>query len=222
MRPRKRRLMRSAPSARFYKPRGVSMRELNVVTLKDEEWEAIKLADYQGMEQEGAARLMGVSRPTFSRVLSSARKAVAKALAEGAALEIGGGDFRLLEDEDNEKQTTTPEEGIMKIAFSTTGSDMSSPIEERFGRCPRFLIYDLETKTFDTVENESRNDAGGAGTKAAETVFGAGAKAVITGDCGPKAQAALRSAGIKIYQVKSGSVQEALDLFTAGRLPETD
>ena len=104
MRPRKRRLMRSCPTARFYKPQGIPMRELKTVTLKDEEWEAIKLADYKGMQQEEAAQMMGVSRPTFSRVLSSARKAVAKALAEGAALEIGGGDFQIIAEKTEHQQ----------------------------------------------------------------------------------------------------------------------
>jgi Predicted DNA-binding proteins len=94
MRPRKSRLVRSSPSARFYKPRGVPLCELQIVALKDEEWEAIRLADYERHDQETAAQQMGISRPTFSRVLASARAAVAKALAEGAALQIGGGDFQ--------------------------------------------------------------------------------------------------------------------------------
>jgi predicted DNA-binding protein (UPF0251 family) len=67
------------------------MMELQIVVLKDEEWEAIRLADYQGMEQEEAAKSMGISRPTFSRMLTAARRAVATALAEGTALRIGGG-----------------------------------------------------------------------------------------------------------------------------------
>jgi predicted DNA-binding protein (UPF0251 family) len=85
--------------SRFYKPRGIPMVDLEIVSLKDEEWEAILLADHEGLEQEEAAKLMGVSRPTFSRVLASARKAVAKALAEGSALRIGGGDFRMAPEE---------------------------------------------------------------------------------------------------------------------------
>jgi len=96
MRPRKCRLVRSSPLARFYKPRGIPLCDLQVVKLKDEEWEAIQLADHKGLEQEEAAKMMGISRPTFSRVLSSARKAVAKALTEGSALEIDGGDFQVL------------------------------------------------------------------------------------------------------------------------------
>jgi uncharacterized protein len=95
MRPRKCRIVQASPAARFFKPRGIPMCALEVVALKDEEWEAIRLADYEKLDQATAARQMGVSRPTFSRVLASARTAVAKALAEGSALAIGGGDFLL-------------------------------------------------------------------------------------------------------------------------------
>jgi predicted DNA-binding protein (UPF0251 family) len=94
MRPRKSRIVRSSPSARFFKPRGTPLCELQIVALKDEEWEAIRLIDYEGLDQQTAAAQMGVSRPTFTRVLAAARAAVAKALAEGAALKIGGGDFQ--------------------------------------------------------------------------------------------------------------------------------
>jgi uncharacterized protein len=90
MRPRKCRITRYSPLSRFYKPRGIPMMELQIVALKDEEWEAILLTDYKGLEQEEAAKSMGISRPTFSRMLTAARRAVAKALAEGSALRIGG------------------------------------------------------------------------------------------------------------------------------------
>lgn len=94
MRPRKSRIVRSSPSARFFKPRGIPLCDLKIVALKDEEWEAVRLVDYERLDQETAAKQMGVSRPTFTRVLAAARAAVAKALAEGAALKIGGGDFK--------------------------------------------------------------------------------------------------------------------------------
>lgn len=97
MRPRKCRLVRSSPMARFFKPRGIPLCDLDVVKLKDEEYEALHLSDYKNMEQIDAAKLMGISRPTFSRILSSARKAIAKAIIEGGALEIEGGDFERIE-----------------------------------------------------------------------------------------------------------------------------
>lgn len=90
MRPKKCRFVSGNPTVRFFKPRAVPLTELEIVTLKDEEWEAIRLIDYERLDQETAAKQMGISRPTFSRVLASARAAVAKALAEGCALAIGG------------------------------------------------------------------------------------------------------------------------------------
>lgn len=96
MRPKKHRLVRNSPAVRFFKPRAIPLCELAIVTLKDEEWEAIVLSDHNELNHAEAAKNMGISRPTFSRVLASARAIVAKALAEGCALKIGGGDFRLL------------------------------------------------------------------------------------------------------------------------------
>jgi len=86
--------VRLDPSARFYKPQGVPLRDLAIVTLKHEELEALSLADVQRLEHAAAAASMNVSRPTFSRILAQARQAVATALVSGAALRIGGGDFR--------------------------------------------------------------------------------------------------------------------------------
>jgi predicted DNA-binding protein (UPF0251 family) len=74
------------------------MRQLRVVTIKDEELEALSLADAQGLDQESAAALMNISRSTFSRILAEARKSVATALVEGAALKIEGGDFHHIAD----------------------------------------------------------------------------------------------------------------------------
>ncbi len=211
--------MRSGPSARFYKPRGIPLRELETVTLKDEEWEAIKLADYRDMAHEDAAVQMGVSRPTFSRVLRSARKAVAKALAEGTALEIGGGDFHLIDESQNQNQNNFREEN-MKIVFTTGGDNLSAPMEEKFGRCPNFLVYDTGSGQVSVIENASCGASGGAGIKAAEAVYKSGAKAVITGECGPKAANALKQAGIKIYCAGGVSLREALEQFLAGELQE--
>jgi uncharacterized protein len=107
-RPRKCRHIRINPSVRFYKPQGVPLRQLRIVAIKDEELEALSLADGKGLDHEAAAALMSISRSTFSRILAQARRSVAIALTEGAALEIGGGDFQLVSEEDGAE--TTPED----------------------------------------------------------------------------------------------------------------
>jgi predicted DNA-binding protein (UPF0251 family) len=94
-RPRKRRLLDRAPQPAIYKPAGVALDRLRRVALLQEELEALRLADLEGLTQEEAARRMGVSRSTFQRVVAQARRQVALALAEGHALQIEGGTFEV-------------------------------------------------------------------------------------------------------------------------------
>lgn len=65
------------------------------VELTVDEWESLRLADALGLEQEEAAARMGVSRSTFQRLLSAARQKVARALAGGWVITVGGGSYRL-------------------------------------------------------------------------------------------------------------------------------
>ena len=193
------------------------MCDMEIVTLKDEEWEAIKLADYKGLNHEEAAELMGISRPTFSRLILSARKAVASALIEGAALEIGGGDFKMVSGE-TYNQTNKSKERQMKIAFSTTGDDLYAAVEPKFGRSPKFLVLDTENDSFEVIDNTSKDAPGGAGIKAAEIVVKAAAEMVITGDCGPKALNALKQSDVKVYSAKDISIKKALEQYRAEQL----
>ena len=111
MRPRKCRRVRSIPIARFYKPQGIPVRQLKIIAILEEELEALRLTDQLGMEQDEAAKLMNVSRSTFSRVLSIARRHVATALVEGAALKIEGGDFQLVSGEEHQPPATELDRG---------------------------------------------------------------------------------------------------------------
>ncbi len=83
------------PQATHFKPAGIPMRMLEEVILSVDEVEAIRLKDLEGLEQEEGADKMGISRPTFQRVLSSARQKVADALLNGKAIRIDGGNFEL-------------------------------------------------------------------------------------------------------------------------------
>jgi predicted DNA-binding protein (UPF0251 family) len=86
------RRVRFTPSVTYYKPAGVRMTELEEVVLLPDELEALRLKDALGMEQDPAAKQMGVSQPTFHRILASARKKVSEALIKGKALRITTGE----------------------------------------------------------------------------------------------------------------------------------
>jgi len=90
-RPHKLRRIGSAPEATVFKPAGIRARELSWVTMTEDEYEAIRLVDRDGLQQEEVAELMGVSRPTVSRILARGRKKLAEMLATASALLIEGG-----------------------------------------------------------------------------------------------------------------------------------
>ena len=81
------------PMMEGFKPFGIPMRELESVVLLFEEYEAIRLADYENLTQEEAAQKMNISRPTFTRLYDKARKSIAKAFMEGKAIIIQGGNY---------------------------------------------------------------------------------------------------------------------------------
>lgn len=109
----------------------------------------------------------------------------------------------------------------MKIAISTSGNDLNAPLDTRFGRAPKFLVYDLDSEAFEVVDNQqSMNAAQGAGIQSAETVVRSGAKGIVTGHCGPKAFRVLTAAGIKVYNTNAPTVAEALEQYRSGKLVE--
>jgi len=107
----------------------------------------------------------------------------------------------------------------MKVVFTTQGKDLNAPMDSRFGRAPKFLVYEVEKKTFEVVDNlQNMNASQGAGIQSAETVARFGADAVVTGHCGPKAFRVLSAAGIRIFNTNAATVAEALEQYLAGRL----
>ena len=90
-RPEKLRRISCVANGRAFKPVGRPAAELEVETLRADELEALRLADLEGLYQEAAAERMGVSRPTFARILDRARSAVARALVEERLLIVGEG-----------------------------------------------------------------------------------------------------------------------------------
>jgi len=109
----------------------------------------------------------------------------------------------------------------MKIVFTTSGDSLNSPLDSRFGRAPKFLVYDPESETFEVIDNQQNlNAAQGAGIQSAETVARLGAKSVVTGHCGPKAFRVLLAAGIKVYTTDAPTVAAALEQYRSGQLTE--
>lgn len=106
----------------------------------------------------------------------------------------------------------------MKIAISSTGPDLESEVDPRFGRCQYFMIVDLNDMSFEAVPNGNLAQGSGVGIQSAKVVADKGAEAVLTGNVGPNAHQVLAAAGLKVVTGVSGPVREAAQQYKNGQL----
>ena len=92
-RPQNKRIIHEPPVFTDFKPKGIRNYKLDEVTLSLDEFEAIRLADYQKLSHEEAAIEMKISRPTFTRLVEKARYAMADFILNGKRLSIAGGNI---------------------------------------------------------------------------------------------------------------------------------
>ena len=104
----------------------------------------------------------------------------------------------------------------MKIAVSSSGRNLDSQVDPRFGRCAYFVIVETDDMSFEAFDNENIALGGGAGIQSAQFVASKGAKAVITGNCGPNAVQTLSVSRIDVFVGNSGTVKEVIEKYTRG------
>lgn len=95
-RPKKPRLISFQPGVTYFKPRAIPLSVLEEVDLTVDELEALRLADFQQLDQRLAAKKMKISQSTFQRILTQARRKTAEALVKGKAIRIEGGDYKMV------------------------------------------------------------------------------------------------------------------------------
>jgi predicted Fe-Mo cluster-binding NifX family protein len=106
----------------------------------------------------------------------------------------------------------------MKVAISSSGPDLSSPVDPRFGRASYLLIVDSDTMAYEAVENPSIAVARRAGMHTAQIIADKGAQAVLTGNIGPSAFDALSATGIEMVMRVRGTVRSAVERYLQGQL----
>lgn len=106
----------------------------------------------------------------------------------------------------------------MKIAITSSGLDLQSQVDPRFGRCAYFILVETDTDEFEAIENSNVQGMGGVGIQSGQIMADRGVKTVLTGSCGPNAFQTLQAAGIKVITGATGTIQEAIDKFKSGEL----
>ncbi|WP_066636117.1 NifB/NifX family molybdenum-iron cluster-binding protein [Desulfolucanica intricata] len=110
----------------------------------------------------------------------------------------------------------------MKIAVSAQGQDLNDPVNQRFGRCEYFVIYDQTNDSIQALANPGGNSSGGAGIKTAQTLANNNVDIVLVGNIGPNAVETLNAANIDIYTGIQGTVKDSLELYKKGKLPKIE
>ncbi len=98
-RPEKPRQICELPLYSMYGPKGKKARDSEKVIMKLDELETIRLLDYEGMNQEEAAKQMNVARTTIQRIYNEARKKIAESIIEGKVIVFEGGEYVLCGDD---------------------------------------------------------------------------------------------------------------------------
>lgn len=106
----------------------------------------------------------------------------------------------------------------MKIAVSASEPDLKGSVDPRFGRSPYFLLIETDTMEFESVENPNLASPSGAGIQSAQLLANKGAKALLTGSCGPNAFKTLEAAGVEVFIGVSGAIKESVHNFSRGQL----
>ncbi len=247
-RPFKCRRVAFLPGVNYFKPAGIPLRFLEEIILTIEEGEALRLKELEELDQAHGAQKMNISRPTFQRVLASARKKTADALLNGKAIRITGGNYETAFQGqqtvcknclDSKNIKCKCEDGTkhMKIAIVT---DDGMTICQHFGRARFYTVVTIEEGK--VVKKEQRPKAGhhAAGmnheshdTQGERHGFDAGAQAshagmmanildcqiVIAGGMGWGAQVSLKQAGIAVHMTDVQNIDEALALYLENKLP---
>ena len=109
----------------------------------------------------------------------------------------------------------------MKIAVSSSVRDLDSQVDPRFGRCAYFVIVETEDMSFEAFDNENIALGGGAGIQSAQFVSSKGARAIITGNCGPNAVQTLSVSKVEVFVGHSGTVRAVIEKYIKGNIKST-
>ncbi len=202
-RPTRDRRIQTVPAYDIFHPAtACPLQALSDVVLSLDEFEALRLADYEGLYQEAAALRMGISRQTFGRIIESARKKVADALVNGKILRVGGGNTVL------EKQ----EGQNMTIAVPT---DTSGFIFPHFGHCELFTLFSVAEGNIVGEHVFSLPGLGGCKSGVASELAKKNVEVLIAQNIGEGAIRQLSSFGIRVIRGLSGQARMAVEAVLA-------
>lgn len=193
-----------------------------VVNLTIDEFECLRLLDYEQLTQEECAIKMNVARTTITSFYQEARYKIMDALVNGKRIVISGGNYELCSDhQDLKGYKCLTENKIIKerkesVKMRIAVTHANGEIFQHFGRCEQFKVYDVEE---DQVVESFIVESNGVGHGALAGVLEIhGVDVLICGGIGNGAINALASCCIKVLAGASGNCDEIVDKFIKNEL----
>ena len=190
--------------------------ELDVVLSLDE-FETIRLIDFDRLTHKECASSMDISRTTVTELYESARFKLSDALVNGKRLLIQGGNYRFCDgNNDCCKWKNAVKEDIEHMLVAVTYDNSTGEIFQHFGHTETFKIYQIENNEIKSSEVLGTNGSGHGAL--AGLLREGGVDVLICGGIGGGAQQALAEAGIKLYGGVAGKADAAVEALIAGKL----
>ncbi|MGN1318195.1 MAG: DUF134 domain-containing protein [Lachnospirales bacterium] len=204
-----------------FKPEGLS--KYDEIILSVDEYEVIRLIDYERKTHLQCAEQMGISRTTVTEIYEKARVKIADCIVNGKALKICGGNYKLCDgsawkycgkkcDRANFNILKRKDNNFMKIAVTYENGN----VFQHFGHTENFKIYNIEDNKVLSSEIVSTNGTGHGALAGFLTEMGV--DTLICGGIGAGAQNALADVGIKLYGGVKGNTDEAVESLLKGSL----
>ena len=222
-RPSRCRRVCTEPVYRGFVPEGEA--SAGAVALTVDEYEVIRLVDYEKRTHEQCATQMAVSRTTVTEIYERARFKIADSIVNGKSLLITGGNYRICRGDREHgcgrncrwaagTAQNIKEKGVFSMRIAVTYEN--GEIFQHFGHTEQMKIYDIENGQ---IAREQVADTTGSGHGAlAGFLSGLQVDVLICGGIGGGAQAALAQAGIKLCGGVTGGADDAVRAYLAGTL----
>lgn len=217
-RPQRCRRVCAEPQFLCFSPEGVEHPE--EIMLSVDEYEVMRLVDYEKKSHKQCAMVMEISRTTVTEIYEKARHKIAECLLQGKKLRISGGNYKICPGRNScfgqpcrkEKILSKKGEHIMRIAVTYENGE----IFQHFGHTEQFKVYDIEDGKI--VSSQIVGSDGLGHGALAGFLENNDIEVLICGGIGGGAQTALSNAGIKLYGGVSGKADAAVQAFLDGKL----
>lgn len=195
----------------------VASKDYQVVEMSVEEYETIRLIDYEKLTQFECSEKMHVARTTIQKIYDDSRFKIADSIINGKFLQIKGGNYLIYQ---KGKPYCRHKERRIKnmiIAIPTNEKNLDAQVSRNLARSSYMMFYNVDTKQTEFKDNEAKSASGGAGITAGQFIIDNNANVLLTPRCGENAYKVLNGK-VDIYKSIEGTLQENIDAYTKNEL----